>query len=613
MAINEHFVPKRKMTSTMQNGQIGFRNHILFKSLRSLLIALILIRIEISKKKSNSSNGSKTRKTVIMADFKDMLGIPRSAQTTMQTQALHIQKKESARRPKGMSREVWQIVRSQTNENGLQDLNQVNMNSNGTGITNNNAIDKLASVVPTHAGLKTKRKVSARKVSWSWQPFKNSARTDGLQLKHWVKKSLVQQRDEEMIEQSQLDTSGYGCDIGGDYAFAKYNKKVEVPEFTEREYEKLIANAAEEEQKDGSAVNFPHEWSKEETEYLFDILRRFDLRFIVAKDRWQFKSSPCERTIEDMKSRYYAVCRLLLRARASSQEEADANIICKHPFDPQHEIDRKQALETLLARTNQAHKEEAEILAQVKKIEADRRAETNALMQRQQAVFATNRFAAHEKRAKIEEIRKDFEADMPEHGVPCTTTHTSRDDVQPGVYPRSQRAVEVAAEIAGRDAPASGLGPRYAKRLDQSVEELGCPEPTNGTKAAIAGWLRLRKECGKYLALRKQIATAYEKLVHAGKVSEIGFNLPPATVSGVAVAAGAMPPTPSHADRLAGQQPDSAIIADRKPPGQKTGGLNIGFRDTEDSKIKKEAAPTKAELKRKTETQAGGRATKKRR
>ena len=26
-------------------------------------------------------------------------------------------------------------------------------------------------------------------------------------------------------------------DIGGDYAFAKYNKKVEVPEFTEREYE----------------------------------------------------------------------------------------------------------------------------------------------------------------------------------------------------------------------------------------------------------------------------------------------------------------------------------------------------------------------------------------
>jgi len=41
MAINEHFVPKRKMTSTMQNGQIGFRNHNLFKSLRSLNRAYI--------------------------------------------------------------------------------------------------------------------------------------------------------------------------------------------------------------------------------------------------------------------------------------------------------------------------------------------------------------------------------------------------------------------------------------------------------------------------------------------------------------------------------------------------------------------------------------------
>jgi len=47
--------------------------------------------------------------------------------------------------------------------------------------------DALAPVVPTHAGLKDKRKVSTRKVAWSWQPFKNSARTDTLMLKHWVK------------------------------------------------------------------------------------------------------------------------------------------------------------------------------------------------------------------------------------------------------------------------------------------------------------------------------------------------------------------------------------------------------------------------------------------
>ena len=277
-------------------------------------------------------------------------------------------------------------------------------------------------------------------------------------------------------------------------------------------------------------------------------------------------------------------------------------------------------METLLARTNAAHKEEADILAQVKKIEADRRAETHALLQRQQAVFAPNRFAAHEERAKIEEIRRDFESDMPHHGVPCTTTHTSRDDVQPGVYPRSQRAVEVAAEIAGRDAPNSGLGPRYAKRLDQSVEELGCPEPRNGTKAAVAGWLRLRKQCGIYLTLRKQLASAHEKLVQAGKLAAI--QLPPATASGPAHT-GNIPQTPTVGNRGGVSNNDGVpaaeantkqqTIADRKPPGQKTGGLNIGFRDTEEKgkKEKEKAKPTKAE-KRKAESSGAGTRKKRR-
>jgi hypothetical protein len=122
------------------------------------------------------------------------------------------------------------------------------------------------------------------------------------------------------------------------------NKKVEVPEFTEREYERWIANLDSKETKaKPSSENDTNEndenqenkeslmnddrlafkpWSKEETEYLFEMLRRFDLRFIVAKDRWSSTASPCERSIEDMKTRYYEVCRALVRARASNKEEA---------------------------------------------------------------------------------------------------------------------------------------------------------------------------------------------------------------------------------------------------------------------------------------------------
>ena len=88
-----------------------------------------------------------------MADIKDIMGIKGSAKAP----AAKKTKGPAEKKPEGISREAWQIMRD-------------------------NQPDALASVVPTHAGLKDKRKVSARKVAWSWQPFKNSARTDNLTL-----------------------------------------------------------------------------------------------------------------------------------------------------------------------------------------------------------------------------------------------------------------------------------------------------------------------------------------------------------------------------------------------------------------------------------------------
>jgi hypothetical protein len=154
------------------------------------------------------------------------------------------------------------------------------------------------------------------------------------------------------------------------------------------------------------------------------------------------------------------------------------------------------------------------------------------------------------------------------------------------------------------------------------MQELGCPEPRNGTKAAVAGWLRLRKECGVYLALRKQLASAHEKLVQAGKVAAI--QLPPATASGPAHVAH-VPVTPATADKggsfrnndglpAAAPSTKQQTIADRKPPGQKTGGLNIGFKDMEEKggKAEKEKAKPKKTEKRKAETTAASTRKKRR-
>lgn len=47
-------------------------------------------------------------------------------------------------------------------------------------------------------------------------------------------------------------------------------------------------------------------WTKEETNELFDLCGRFDLRFVVIADRF-----PSSRTVEELKDRYYSGMSLL--------------------------------------------------------------------------------------------------------------------------------------------------------------------------------------------------------------------------------------------------------------------------------------------------------------
>lgn len=42
-------------------------------------------------------------------------------------------------------------------------------------------------------------------------------------------------------------------------------------------------------------------WNKEETDQLFDLCERFDLRFVVIADRF-----PTSRSVEELKNRYYS-------------------------------------------------------------------------------------------------------------------------------------------------------------------------------------------------------------------------------------------------------------------------------------------------------------------
>lgn len=292
---------------------------------------------------------------VVAMDIKDIMGIKGAAGGGGGAKK---QKTTAEKKPEGMSREVWQISRDRQSQQ-----------------------EALAPVVPTHAGLKDKRKVSARKVAWSWQPFKNSARVDDLMLKHWVKTGTG----------GTLLPGSNGGDVGGDYAFSKYNKKVDMVMYNDEEYENLL--------------QFDQDWSREETDYLFELLARFDLRFLVAHDRWEREGGK-ERTVEDMKDRYYAIARKLLEARADNPEEAAAHPVIKDPFNSRHEIDRKLALGDQMERTNALEREERAILDEVKAIEERRRVEARALSNRAAAAFNPYRVDQTRQSIDVDEMRE---------------------------------------------------------------------------------------------------------------------------------------------------------------------------------------------------------------
>lgn len=64
-------------------------------------------------------------------------------------------------------------------------------------------------------------------------------------------------------------------------------------------------------------------WTKQETDQLFDLCHRFDLRFVVIHDRWDHSKS--KRSIEDLKERYYGICNTLAKVCNASTVD---NLTC---------------------------------------------------------------------------------------------------------------------------------------------------------------------------------------------------------------------------------------------------------------------------------------------
>ncbi|EAU84382.2 SWR1-complex protein 4 [Coprinopsis cinerea okayama7 len=190
--------------------------------------------------------------------------------------------------------------------------------------------------------LKQKPKFSSADAStsatkWELRPFKNAARKDGLELRHWVKASE---------------------DPEAEYPFAKYN--IENPHyvFSQEEYSRYLEEKP---------------WTKELTDYLFELYREYDGRWYVIWDRAEFPPE-CNFDIDDLKDRYYGVCRKLIRNRPWPHDEASkAQLLSSLNFDKEREKMRKKYVISLESRTPEQLAEEEALYVEIRRLEQTER------------------------------------------------------------------------------------------------------------------------------------------------------------------------------------------------------------------------------------------------
>lgn len=209
-------------------------------------------------------------------------------------------------------------------------------------------------------------------------PFTNSARSDGLVLRHWQRQPDIANQpppEDAMDLDEKKEDAEAPKPLEQEYPFAKYNIKAQVPKrYTDEQYNKHLKS---------------DDWSREETDYLMDLVEEYDLRWVVIADRYDYQPpQPSEaeanagalvpakryRTMEQMKARYYfvAATMLALEHPPSEMSEAEFDLYEKMmKFDPERERARKDLAALQLNRTADEVREEGILLEELKRITAN--------------------------------------------------------------------------------------------------------------------------------------------------------------------------------------------------------------------------------------------------
>ncbi|KAF2642434.1 hypothetical protein P280DRAFT_467788 [Massarina eburnea CBS 473.64] len=228
---------------------------------------------------------------------------------------------------------------------------------------------------------RAKRQSTGPAKKWVQQPFLNQARSDGLILRHWRRKHTTTPalQDGEDTAMEDIESTASYVENCGD--FVKYNLSVDLPTFSDEEYDAHLRS---------------NDWSREETDYLFEVVRDYSYRWAVIWDRYDYQPAnkshltqetvnadaqdalaalpfapPKTRSVEDLKARFYDISAKLMKLRIPEvQMDADQFNLYEilKQFDPQSERNRKGLAAALMNRNMDEVKEEEFLLTELQRI-----------------------------------------------------------------------------------------------------------------------------------------------------------------------------------------------------------------------------------------------------
>lgn len=387
------------------------------------------------------------------ADVRDILELERATtpeitkESFLSVKKRNFERTKTSKRPEGMHREVFALL-----YNDNKDAPPLLPTDTALGIGSG------YKQIKARLGMKKVRK-------WQWAPFTNPARSDGAVFHHWKRIS----------------------DDAREYPFAKFNKQLVIPTYTVNEYNNHLRSN-------------PTKWTKAQTDHLFELAKRFDLRFIVMADRWD-RANYGTKTVEDLKERFYEVTGILAKIKGNADKKV-------YIFDAEHERKRKEQLKKLFDRTPKQIEEEQMLLNELKKIEARKKERERKTQDLQKLISQADQQgdAASNPAATRKSEKKLYKKKIQNQPRPSKVDSVVNAVETAGIKFADLRGSGVSLRSQKMKLPAN-IGQKKAKALEQAIQEFKVDPAPPPTEEICNAFNELRSDMVLLCELRTALAT----------------------------------------------------------------------------------------------------------